>query len=136
VHRFRSTASAFQLWLGSLLLVACLLGFLASLALFAWTLVAREHRLLWISLWMLGLTILSGIIHLVMALRVRCPLCLGKLLASPQCVRHRRAQTSLGSYRLGVAKGVLTSGRFRCPYCGEPCECASRDDHPGSGSRR
>ena len=115
-------------------MVGCFLGLLASVALLAWTMITRDPLLLWISLGVFGIAILSGIIHLVCALRVRCPLCHGKLLASQRCVRHRKAETSLASYRLRVVKTVLFSGQFRCPYCGERGLCASREEQMGSPS--
>ena len=127
MHRFRSSSAPFQLWLGSLALVTCILASVVASGLFIWTLIKMDALLLRISLGVIGFAVLSGIVHLFMALRVRCPLCHGKPLVSQKCSRHRNARTSLGSYRLAVAKGVLQSGRYRCPYCGEPCECAHRE---------
>lgn len=127
MHRFRSFSSVFYLWVGSLTLVTSILGFIATVVLIVCTLIVRDRLLFQLSLGMIGFVIFNGITHLVISHWVRCPLCHGKLLASQKCVHSRNAHTSLGSYRLGVAKGVLTRGHFRCPYCGEPCECVSRD---------
>jgi len=127
MHRFRSHSTVFQLWLGSFTLVASILGAIVAVALSIWTLIKLDPLLLRILLGMIGLVMLSGIVHFIMAFRVRCPLCHGKVLASQKCVRHRNARTSFGSHRLSVAKGVLTRGHFRCPYCGERSQCASRD---------
>lgn len=127
MHRFRSSSAPFQLWLGSLALIGCILGSVAALGLFIWTLVEMNGLLLRITGGVIGFTILSGFVHLLMAFRVRCPLCHGKPLTSLKCVRHRNARTSLGSIRLGVAKDVLQRGQYRCPYCGEPVEVAHRE---------
>ena len=128
MHRFRSSSAPFLLWLGSLALLTCAIASVAALGLFIWTLVEMDGLLLQISLGVIGFAVLSGIVHLVTALQVRCPLCHGKPLVSQKCTRHRNARTSFGSYRLGVVKGVLLQGRYRCPYCGEQCECASRQN--------
>jgi hypothetical protein len=127
MHRFRSFSSVFNLWLGSLALIATILGFIATVVLIICTLIVRERILFILSLGMIAFVVTSGLTHLVISHWIRCPLCHGKLLASQKCVRSRNARTSLGSYRLGVAKGVLLKGYFRCPYCGEPCACAARE---------
>jgi hypothetical protein len=108
-------------------LLTCVIASIAAVGLFIWTLVAMDSLLLQISIAVLVFAVLSGVTHLVTAFRVRCPLCHGKPLVSQKCTRHRNARTSLGSYRLAVVKGVLLRGRYRCPYCGEPCECATRE---------
>jgi hypothetical protein len=42
------------------------------------------------------------------------------VLGNKDCTKHRSAKTLLGSHRLRVAVSLLCTGRFRCPYCGEP----------------
>ena len=74
MHRFRSSSAPFQLWLGSLALVTCILASVVASGLFIWTLIKMDALLLRISLGVIGFAVLSGIVHLFMALRVRCPL--------------------------------------------------------------
>jgi len=130
MHRFRSNYLVFRLWLGSAALLVCLFAFLAALPMLVWALVSGEALLHWVALGLVVLAIASWIVHLIMAIGVRCPLCCGKPLTSPKCPRHRRASTPLGSCRLAVAIGVLARGYYRCPYCGEECECATREERP------
>lgn len=107
------------LFSGVVFAVTMVVGFLMS-----------NHGSLLISLITLLLALGLGLVHVVLAGTVHCPLCRGAVLASRRCSRHRRTFRLMGSYRLGVAIPVLLFMRFRCPYCGELCSCAERGDRP------
>ena len=81
----------------------------------------------------LGMLLLGGIVVLMQWLvsnRANCPLCMTPVLRNKDCTKHRSAKTLLGSHRLRVAVSLLCTGRFRCPYCGEPTLLEVR--HPRS----
>ena len=66
-------------------------------------------------------TIVSIVVFFIAHIGWQCPLCMGKIWAGSRCRRHRNAKKALGiSYRLHIAKAVLFSKSYRCPYCGEP----------------
>lgn len=56
----------------------------------------------------------------------RCPLCRVTCMAANRCGKHRKARPLFGSYRMRVAMGIVFSGDFRCPYCGEPVALQQR----------
>lgn len=71
-----------------------------------------------------GLGLLSFMSVVVFFLRFssfRCPLCMSPVWGSRKCQKHKTIKPALGvSYRLGIALAVISKGRYRCQYCGEP----------------
>jgi hypothetical protein len=127
MHRFRSSKSLFRLRLGSFFFLLLLVGLVALLAAVIWEAVLRHGEEFRFTIIALGITAISGLGYLVIGSGVRCPLCHGPLIGKPGCSRNRKAARMLGSYRLAVAARVLLLGRFRCPCCGEPCQCETRN---------
>ena len=72
----------------------------------------------------------------IAASRTGCPLCRTPVLAPKTCVKHRRAQTFLGSHRLRVALAIVFRNRFRCPYCNESTGLELRERLHGHETRR
>jgi len=115
--------------------------FAAWLLLGKWLLVAGSAVLLGYSLWvvnrdltdlavaLMGLAVLVMLAQWLVAVRARCPLCIGFPLAHNACVTHRDSRRLFGSYRLRVAMSVVFQGWFRCPYCGESTVVAVRHRH-------
>ena len=72
-------------------------------------------------------SLLFKVLSVLMAGRVKCPLCMAAPLTNLGCVKHSSAQTLFGSHKLAVATSVLFGGKFRCPYCGETTGMNIRD---------
>ena len=80
---------------------------------------AINRNVMQLAVGLLGVGFLLSVVHWLQSATARCPLCLATPMVHRSCSKHRRAQRLFGSYRLRVALGVLSSRRFRCPYCGE-----------------
>jgi hypothetical protein len=74
------------------------------------------------------------LLQILVAQRVRCPLCMTPPLGSKSCQKNRKARPLMGSYRLRVACAVLTKDHFRCPYCGEPTLLEARVRQASNGN--
>lgn len=72
-------------------------------------------------------SLLFKVLSVLMAGRVKCPLCMAAPLTNLGCAKHSSAQTLFGSHKLAVATSVLFEGKFRCPYCGETTAMQVRD---------
>jgi DNA-directed RNA polymerase subunit RPC12/RpoP len=127
MHRFRSPSSVHRLWFASLLLLLGLVGTVALVPALACGILTLDQTCLVTATGLVALVAVSGITYGVLALDAKCPLCRGRLLMSQGCSRHTRARKLLGSHRLRVAAGVLLDRPFRCPYCGEVCECVATE---------
>ena len=120
MHKMPSTYAIRRIRIAALLLLAkCLLTPVAAGVLIH-SLVIHDPELSLIGLGMLLLTGLVVLLQWLIAIRANCPLCLTPVLANKGCTKHRNAKALLGSHRLRVAVSLLCTGRFRCPYCGEP----------------
>ncbi len=93
--------------------------FAAGLAYMLMAACAQNFAWALIGMILIGLSLLSGVIQLVCFAGAKCPLCMMSPLGRHCCVKHQRAISFLGSYRLPVALSVLFLGRLRCPYCEE-----------------
>lgn len=80
-------------------------------------------------------SLLFKVLSVLMAGRVKCPLCMAAPLTNLGCVKHSSAQTLFGSHKLAVATSVLFEGKFRCPYCGETTAMRVRDRDGRRNSR-
>lgn len=116
--RHPRTIRAFRI--AALLLIAKRLSVPVALGLMGAALWKHDIQLAWNGVAALGFTVLCAVLLRVFAARCKCPLCMTPLMSRPGCVKHRRATSLLGSYRLPVVISILTRGRFRCPYCHEP----------------
>lgn len=127
MHRFRSFRPIIRLYAASLAMLGSILALLAAAGGGVAVLVLQERQWAVHALVALGAAVGLGLLHLIAASAVRCPLCLTKPLIRTGCQKHWRAKRLFGSYRLRVALGAACLRHFRCPYCGEPCHCSVRD---------
>lgn len=126
MHRLPSNSAVRRIRLASLLVSAkCLTTPLAA-GLLAYSIVIENRNLTIMGACLLGMTGIIVLLQWLTAVRANCPLCMTPVLGNKECVKHRSAQTLLGSHRLRVAVSVLCLNRFRCPYCGESCEVRAR----------
>jgi hypothetical protein len=133
MHRFSNRTVLRRFRLAALLLMMSLLLVLAAL----WFLASGLHwqsqeRVLAGLLLAIG-GMLVWIIQIIVANRVRCPLCMMPPLAQKGCQKNHRARPLFGSYRLRVASSALLRDHFQCPYCGESTRMEARERHPISG---
>ena len=120
MHRLPSVHAIRRIRLTAVMLVAkCLLG-PATLVVLAVSVVTADAEVAWIGLALGGATLLVTGLQRLLAARACCPLCITPVMATKGCAKHRNAKTFLGDYPLRVALSALCTGRFRCPYCGEP----------------
>lgn len=119
MHRFSSQSILLRFRIAALLLCfKCLLA-PAALLILLYSILVGDESLTMMSLWLGGLILLIAILQSLIASRTRCPLCMTHVLSAKRCVKHRKARSILGSYRLRVALGILFKGSFTCPYCHE-----------------
>jgi DNA-directed RNA polymerase subunit RPC12/RpoP len=106
-----------------------------SLGLYALITVRRE--LLFAALGFLGFGFVLLLVWRVAASSARCSLCMGPILLNRRCARSRHARRLSGSYRLQVARDIILTNSFRCPYCGESTLCKPRSStRPGDPTQR
>ncbi|MFZ9937248.1 MAG: hypothetical protein ACO3JG_09325 [Luteolibacter sp.] len=72
----------------------------------------------------------------LISLRARCPLCTIPVMGGKKCVRHKRAQTLLGSHTVLVAYRILMQGQFTCPYCNERTMMLHRNETKEASGRK
>jgi len=119
MHHLRSATAVRHFRIAALLLfVICLLAIVA-VSLLVQSMLVDNFRLA-----MAGSSVVVFSFVLVLPLWTQvgytnCPLCWTPVLASMNCVKHRKARKLMGSYRLRVALAILFRNRFRCPYCNE-----------------
>lgn len=104
-------------WLGATTAIICMV----------WGLISDDNPVMRVGLGLLIAAMVLVMMQWWYAAATRCPLCHAPVMASNGCSRNRKARKFLGSYRLQVALAVLFSGRFRCPYCGEPSILLTRN---------
>lgn len=112
--------------LGSWLFFLLGLNTLITIPVAAYALILVNRDLLLLTLSLLGASLVLLILFRIMAAGARCPLCTGPILLSRRCSRNRNAARTLGSYRIRVARDIMLTNRFRCPYCGESTRCSPR----------
>jgi hypothetical protein len=120
MHKMPSVQSIRRIRVAAMLLLAnCLLTPAAAGVLIHSFIIHDPQRSL-IGLGMLLLGVIAVLLQWLVSNRANCPLCMTPVLGNKDCTKHRSAKTLLGSHRLRVAVSLLCTGRFRCPYCGEP----------------
>lgn len=136
MHRFPSAAAIRRIRLSALLLVLkCLLVPVAAVLLVD-GIVMHRIPLVHLGLGLATTAVILQLLQVLLAARTFCPLCRTPVLAKKYCRKHRSAKKLFGSYRLRVGTAVLLTGKFRCPYCGEPSTLEVRDpSRPRSYSR-
>ena len=126
MHRFHSKSVIFRFRFAAFFLCLKYLFPPLALALLILSVVRDEKKLAGWAILVGALTLVDMAIQYILAQRALCPLCMTPVLASKACAKHRNARTLLGSHRLRVAVGLLTRGKFTCPYCSEASEMKVR----------
>ncbi len=127
MHKFRSGKTLFRLRLGSLLFILSFVCLALMVPALIWEILLHSGQNLQHTIGALASTVGCGLGYLMVGWSVRCPLCHGPLIGKTGCSRSSKAPKMFGSYRLAVAIRVILLGRFRCPCCGEPCKCETRE---------
>lgn len=127
MHRLPSRKAIYRMRIASLLV--CMKCVTVPLAASTFLYGVLRHDVSWM---MNGMALAFAALVVVIAqwifaARTNCPLCITPVLMSKGCAKHRNARRLLGSHRLRVAVGILFTGSFRCPYCGEPTVLEVRD---------
>jgi hypothetical protein len=126
MHKMPSTHAIRRIRIAAVLLLAKCLLTPAAAGILIHSFIIQDPGLSFIGLGMLLLTGLMVLLQWFVSARANCPLCMTPVLGNKDCTKHRNAKTLLGSHRLRVAVALLCTGRFRCPYCGEPTELEVR----------
>ncbi len=136
MHYTRSLSDARRLRLVAALLCLKYFATIAGVALLIASLAIRNLQLTALACGLLGASLLLLIIHGILSVRAKCPLCISPVLARRSCVKHRHAKSLFGSHRLLVAQSILLQNRFRCPYCNESTTLELRDTVQISPAKR
>ena len=116
---------------GALTLVLFLLALLATVSLLGCALYSNQRTLALAALVGIILTLFFFITHKVFSSSAHCPLCRGPVLGGSGAQFHRHAKRTLGSYRLRVARNILLTNTFVCPYCNESTRCVAKERRRG-----
>lgn len=81
--------------------------------------ISRGFDLLYLVAIFFAFWIFLKILIYIKSKRLICPLCLGNQYREFGCIKHKKAEKLLGSYRAKVAVSILSKNMFRCSYCGE-----------------
>jgi len=127
MHRLSSHYILRRFKITSLFYLLVFLSLPFSVGFFAYGLYADDAAWMQYAGIALGSSLLLKILSVLMAGRVKCPLCMAAPLTNLGCAKHSSAQTLFGSHKLAVATSVLFEGKFRCPYCGETTAMQVRD---------
>ena len=119
MHHPRSISAARRLRLACMLLLGSRLLTIVAGGLLLFSLHAHDRHLMILGSGFLVIGCMLIIAQWVSASHAGCPLCRTPVLAPMRCMKHRRARSLLGSYRLKVALAIMFKERFRCPYCNE-----------------
>lgn len=126
MHRPRTPRVARALKLGALLYLVFLLSAITTLGLFAYGMFHDDRQLLIVGLAIFGATFLLFGMYRGFASSAHCPLCRGPVLSGSGAQRNRNAKRTFGSYRLRVARNIIFTNSFKCPYCNESTKCTPK----------
>ncbi len=135
MHHPGSISAARRLRIACLLLLASRLMTLAAGGLLLFSLHANDQRLMILGTGFLIIGFMLIIAQWISASHAGCPLCRTPVLAPMRRVKHRRARSLLGSYRMRVALAIMFTEQFRCPYCNESTAMDVRETLRGSRTR-
>jgi hypothetical protein len=113
--------------LGALVLVLLTLSLIATIALLSYAIYTAERTFSLGALSSFGVTLFLFIIYRVYASSAHCPLCRGSVLGGSSAQRNRRAKRTFGSHRLRVARNIIFTNSFTCPYCNESTKCVVKE---------
>jgi predicted RNA-binding Zn-ribbon protein involved in translation (DUF1610 family) len=120
MHRLPSKKSIIRMRATAILICLKFLTATAAGICISWGIIADDDKSSIAGLALLIATFILAIAQWILAAKTYCPLCHTPVMSSKRCSRSRKARKFLGSYKLQVALAVIFTGRFRCPYCGEP----------------
>lgn len=120
MHKMPSVYAIRRIRIAAMLLLAKCLLTPAAVGMLFYSLFIQDPHLALLGLGVLLLSGLTVLLQWLVSSRANCPLCITPVLSSKGCMKHRSAKPLFGSYRLRVAVSLLCTGRFRCPFCGEP----------------
>lgn len=117
--------------LGALALLLLALSLVATITLLFYVIFADARTFAFGALGSAVSTVVLFIVYRVYSSSAHCPLCRGPVLAGSGAQRNRNAKRTLGSHRLRVARSILLSNTFHCPYCNEPTKCVVKERPKG-----
>ena len=131
MHRLSSGRSVFALRFGSVLLLLVSTSLIVSIGGIAYGFYKNAPDLAEKGLYGLFATLGLLLLQKYFAHSAYCPLCRGPVLRGSRAQRHRNASRTFWSYRLRVARDIVLTNKFSCPYCGERTNCVVRKRPPG-----
>lgn len=134
MHRFSSQSSIRRLRLAAFLLLASAVLIPVAAGWMARGILQQSQMHVAIGFGLALAAVAFLLLQMLVAQRVRCPLCMTPPLGTKSCQKNRKARPLFGSYRLRVACAVLAKDHFRCPYCGEPTMLEVRDRRVANGN--
>ena len=126
MHQPASSRSVRALKLGSLLLFLLFFSLGGSLALMVYALYADSPSQAFLGLSGMFFSLVIFILYRISSWAAFCPLCRGPVLGGSGAQRNRRAKRSFGSHRFRVARDILLTNCFVCPYCNERTLCRAK----------
>ncbi len=119
MHRLSSKSVLRKFKIASLLMVLSVLCLAVAIVFLIYGIVTKEVEWIFLSGWCLFGTLLLKVFVSLIAVYLRCPLCMVSPLQNRGCSKHKTAAKLLWSYRLKIAQSILLQNKFRCQYCGE-----------------
>lgn len=117
--------------LGALTLVLLTISFIATVSLLSYVIYTGDRPFALGALACFALTLVLFIVYRVFSSSAHCPLCRGPILGGSGAQRNRNARRSFGSHRLRVARTIIFTNSFTCPYCNEPTKCVVKERPKG-----
>jgi len=117
--------------LGSLVLFLLTLSLIATITLLSYAIYTADRTFSLGALSSFGMTLLLFILYRVYASSAYCPLCRGPVLRGSGAQRNGSAKRTFGSYRLRVARNIIFTNSFTCPYCNERTKCVVKERPKG-----
>ncbi len=113
--------------LGARALLLFWMSFFAGLGLVGYAIYAGERSVAFPALALFIFSAFLLVVYRVFASSAHCPLCHGRVLSGTGAQRSRRARRTFGSHRLRVARDIVLTNTFVCPYCNESTLCIVKD---------
>lgn len=126
MHYQRSAHSLRRLRMGAYHFLFNMVLGITALSAVAYSAYQYNETWLYASLGAVAVWLVSIVVFFIKGASVRCSLCMTPIWSGKKCQKHKNVKPALGvSYRLGLATSIIFTGKYRCPYCGEPF-CAKK----------
>ncbi len=112
---------------GALTLLLSTVSLIATITLLFYVIFADARTFAYGALGCSVLTFVLFVVYKIFSSSAHCPLCRGPVLAGSGAQRNRNAKRTLGSHRLRVARNIIFTNTFHCPYCNEPTRCVIKE---------